>query len=78
MDRHNYTYQSDFAKKYVAEGIKRGYRETLGKLLQQRFGALPTDLVARLDEADIDTLGTWIGRVLTAGSLADVFASDPS
>jgi hypothetical protein len=97
MQHQNYTYQSDFAKKYVAEGMEEGrkegqkegrkegrkegieigYRETLGKLLQQRFGALPPDAVARLDEADAETLSTWIGRVLTAASLADVFSSDP-
>jgi hypothetical protein len=74
MDLHNYTYQSDFAKKYVAEGD----REALGELLQQRFGELPADATVRLDNANADTLRIWMRRVLTAGSLADVFASDPS
>ena len=82
MQQHNYTYQSEFAKKYVAEGreegIELGYRELLRKQLQQRFGALPTEAVARLDEANAATLDTWAGRVLTAGSLAEVFASDPA
>jgi hypothetical protein len=73
MQQHNYTYQSDFAKKYVAEG----YRELLRKQLQQRFGELPADAIARLEEADADTLEAWAGRVLTASSLADVFASEP-
>jgi hypothetical protein len=73
MDRHNYTYQSDFAKKYVAQG----FRELLLDQLQQRFGELPADVMIRLDEAAIDTMKVWAGRVLTATSLADVFASDP-
>jgi hypothetical protein len=85
MQQHNYTYQSDFAKKYVAEGVKEGtkkgielgYRATLRTLLEQRFGALPADALARLDQADADTLDAWVRRVLTAGSLADVFASEP-
>jgi hypothetical protein len=81
MEQHNYTYQSDFAKKYVAEGTKKGielgYRALLRKQLQQRFGDLPADVMARLEEADADTLETWGGRVLAAGSLADVFASEP-
>jgi hypothetical protein len=77
MQQHNYTYQSEFAKKYVAEGREEGYRELLRKQLQQRFGPLPADATTRLDQADADTLETWAGRVLTATSLADVFASDP-
>jgi hypothetical protein len=89
MQQHNYTYQSDFAKKYVAEGvaegvkegtkkgIELGYREVLRELLHQRFGELPADVMARLDEAEADTLRAWARRVLTAGSLADVFTPEP-
>jgi hypothetical protein len=81
MQQHNYTYQSDFAKKYVAEGVKEGtkngYREMLLDLLQQRFGEVPANIGAKLDEADANTLRAWGRRVLTATSLADVFASDP-
>jgi hypothetical protein len=105
MQQHNYTYQSDFAKKYVAEGIEEGkkegrkegrkeglkeglkegrkegielgYRAVLRAQLEQRFGELPADALARLEEADADTLDVWARRVLTAGSLADVFAPEP-
>jgi hypothetical protein len=80
MQQHKYTYQSDFARKYVAEGVKegttKGHREVLQDLLQQRFGELPADVVARLGEADDDTLRVWWRRVLTAGSLAEVFAPE--
>jgi hypothetical protein len=55
MQQRNYTYQSDFAKKYVAEG----YRAVLRTLLEQRFGELPADAIARVDEADADTLDAW-------------------
>jgi hypothetical protein len=77
MQQHKYTYQSDFARKYVAEGVKLGARDMLHAQLQQRFGELPADVAARLDEADIDTLRAWGRRVLTAGSLAEVFALEP-
>jgi hypothetical protein len=77
MQQHKYTYQSDFARKYVAEGTKLGYRALLRTLLEQRFGALPADAIARLEEADADTLDAWGRRVLTAGNLADVFAPEP-
>jgi hypothetical protein len=73
MDLHNYEYQSDFARKYFAQGC----RATLRKQLQQRFGALPASAEARLEEADADTLDAWASRVLTAASLADFFDSDP-
>lgn len=76
MEQHKYTYQSDFAKKYVAEGVARGYRELLGAQLAQRFGELPVEIQARLDAADADTLNAWGRRVLTATSLADVFAPE--
>ena len=72
MDFHNYEYQSDFAKKYLAQG----YREMLRHLLEQRFGTLPASAEARLEEADGKTLKAWGNRVLTAASLDDVFDSD--
>jgi hypothetical protein len=76
MQQQKYTYQSDFAKKYVAEGLEQGHRTLLRDLLQQRFGELPADASARLDEADVDTLTLWARRVLTAGNLAEVFAPE--
>jgi hypothetical protein len=85
MQQHNYTYQSDFAKKYLAEGIEEGrkegialgLRELLRDQLEQRFGEIPADLGSKLDEADATTLRAWGRRLLAATSLADVFASDP-
>lgn len=81
MEQHKYTYQSDFAKRFMAEGLKQGlrqgYRELLGVQLEQRFGELPAEVQAQLDAADADTLSTWGRRVLTAASLADVFATNP-
>lgn len=77
MEQHKYTYQSDFAKRFMAEGLKQGLRQLLGVQLEQRFGALPAEVQAQLDAADADTLSTWGRRVLTAASLADVFAANP-
>jgi hypothetical protein len=73
MDFHNYEYQSDFARKYLAQG----YREMLRNQLEQRFGALPASVETRLEAADGKTLKAWGSRVLTAASLDDVFDSDP-
>jgi hypothetical protein len=74
MQQHSH--QSAFAKRYVRQGIEHGYRTVLRTQLQQRFGALPADALARLDQAHADTLDAWARRVLTATSLAEVFAGD--
>lgn len=70
MEKHNYTYQSDFAKKHLAEGCRILLREPL----QQRFGELPEDAEARIEKADADTLTAWGRKLLNASNLADVFA----
>lgn len=70
MQQRGHTYQSDFAKKYVAEG----HRDILRALLQRRFGELPADLAGKLDNAGPETLMTWAERVLTAKTPAEVFA----
>jgi hypothetical protein len=77
MDLRNYEYQSDFARKYFAQGIAQGYREMLRDLLAHRFGALPASVGTRLEQADGATLKAWGNRALTAASLDDVFDSDP-
>jgi hypothetical protein len=75
---HGYEYQSEFARRYVAEGRKEGHKEgqqeLLSTLLDRKFGALPDWAQQRLraaSEADIDR---WAERVLVAGTLDEVFA----
>lgn len=78
-----YEYQSDFARKYVAEGRKEGREEgrkegleaMLIRLIEQRFGALPPAIADAIHAADASQLLGWGERVLTAASLADVFDS---
>jgi Domain of unknown function (DUF4351) len=72
-----YEYQSDFAKKYVAQGHKEGERALLLRQLRTRFGELPAAAVARVEGAEMAVLERWGERVLTAKSLAEVF-DDPS
>ena len=76
-----YEYQSDFAKKYVAEGRKEGRKEgelnLLLRLLRARFGELPEAALTRIEAADIAQLEQWGERVLSAKTLAEVL-DEPS
>jgi hypothetical protein len=77
----SYDYQSDFAKKYVAqgrdEGRKEGERALLLRLLRSRFGELPVAAAARVESAEIAVLERWGERVLSAKTLAEVL-DEPS
>lgn len=72
-----YEYQSDFAKKYVAQGRQEGELNLLLRLLHARFGELPAAAVTRIEAADIDELERWGERVLSARTLAEVL-DEPS
>ncbi|MFS8069244.1 MAG: hypothetical protein ACMG6S_23025 [Byssovorax sp.] len=55
-----------------SEGLSKGQRAILLKLLSKRFGALREDTVARVNAAGPAELEPWFDRVLTAASLAEV------
>jgi hypothetical protein len=82
MKPANYEYQSDFARKYFAEGKAEGQAEgraegsarLLLKLLQLKFGPLPESVIGRVHSAGIEELDRWGERVLSAQSLEDVLA----
>ena len=57
------------------EGRREGEAEILLRQLCIRFGTLPTDAVARVQAADPETLLRWSERVLSAATVAEVFAA---
>jgi hypothetical protein len=87
MDLSKYEYQSEFAKRYVAQGreegiehgIEQGLEQGLAKgraalltrLLARRFGPLPDSAQSRLAAASIEELDAIGERVLTAQSLQE-------
>jgi predicted transposase YdaD len=79
MDPAKYEYQSEFAKRYVAQGKAEGRAEgqaegRAGLLTHQltlRFGALPPEALARLAGASIEELDAIGERLLTAPTLAE-------
>ena len=50
------------------QGLMQARRETLEMLLTMKFGSLSAAVTARLQAADVDTLGRWLARILTADS----------
>lgn len=83
MDLSKYEYQSEFARRFVAQGrdegreqgieqgIAKGRATLLARLLARRFGPLPAAAQERLASASIDELDAIGERVLTAHSLPE-------
>jgi hypothetical protein len=85
-----YEYQSDFAKKYVAQGRAEGRAEGCAEgcaeggaravltVLQVRGFAVPDAARERiLGQRDPECLERWLKKAIVAASLADVF-DEPS
>ena len=69
-----YEYQSDFARRYVAEGMAEGIREALLRVPGRRGFALSPELQRKLEaEPSVERLERWLDLAVTAQSLADVF-----
>ena len=79
MDPAKYEYQSEFARRYVAEGMAKGRAEGRAelvlKLLTRRFGPLPEGAEEQVRAASIDELDAFAERVLTAKSLDEVLGT---
>ena len=75
MDPAKYEYQSEFAKRYVAQGKAEGRAEGRADLLTRqltlRFGVLPPEALARLAGASIEELDAIGERLLTAPTLQE-------
>ncbi len=59
-----------------ARGEAQGMAAMLLKLLDKRFGTVPSDIVDRVRVSSIDELGQWAERVLTAETLDHVFEKE--
>jgi hypothetical protein len=73
MDPRKYEYQSDFARRYVAEGEARGEvrgrAALVAKLLARRFGPLTQQAETRIATASVAELDEIAERLLTAQTL---------
>jgi len=57
----------------LAEGLTQGRAETILRMLQKRFGAVPEDVAVRVHTGSPADLDRWTDRILDATSLADLF-----
>ena len=75
MDPAKYEYQSDFARRYLAqgraEGQAEGRAELIARQLTARFGSLSESTRARIATASIAQLDAIGERLLSATSLQD-------
>jgi hypothetical protein len=75
MNPAKYEYQSEFARRYVAQGLEQGIAKgrasLLARLLAHRFGPLPGTAHERLVAATIEELDAIGERLLTAQSLPE-------
>jgi len=62
-------------KEGVKEGERQGQQRALLRQLSARFGALSETVTARIQASDVAELDRWTDRVLTAGSLDELFAA---
>ncbi|HEY3819941.1 MAG TPA: hypothetical protein VGL81_22405 [Polyangiaceae bacterium] len=85
MASGTYEYQSDFARRYVAQGKAEGKAEgraegeasravrAIFTVLAARGLAVPDEIRARITgSTDLDQLDAWLARAVTAASAADI------
>lgn len=69
-------YFEDGLEQGRVEGEAKGQAKSLIRLLERRFGTLPEHLCARVLDADVHSLDTWLDRVFDAPDLQAVL-EDP-
>jgi len=56
-----------------ARGEAKGLSNAVLRLLDRKFSDVSEDVRSRVLSADAEQLGSWIDRILTAGSVEEVF-----
>ncbi len=73
MANGTYEYQSDFARRHVAQGRAEGGAHAVLVVLSARGIAVPDDVRARISGcADLDLLDRWLASAVTARDISDV------
>jgi hypothetical protein len=73
MASGNYEYQSDFARRYVAQGKAEGQAHAILAVLAARGLEVPEPVRARITACtELARLDAWLARAVTAAAAADV------
>lgn len=76
MPTGNYQYQSDFARKYVAEGKAIGLVEALLAIFESRGLVISRQDRRRIEAStDIGQINAWIRKAVSVASVDDLFRS---
>lgn len=60
-------------KRGEAQGEVRAHRRTLRQVIEERFGAIPTEMSERIEAVDdVDILTAWTRDALRAASIEDL------
>ena len=60
----------------IQEGMNQGFAKAVALQLQMRFGPVPPWAQDRLSMANEEQLTQWLGVILTAKSMDELFATD--
>jgi hypothetical protein len=66
-------FSEQFVEQGRAEGRAEGEARALVRLLEKRFGPMPSDLRQRVFASGVTTIETWLDRALEAPELLRVF-----
>jgi hypothetical protein len=74
MASGNYEIQSEFLRKYVAQGEAKGKAEGVLEVLEARGLVIPNDVRERIvNSTDLAALGRWIRRAAVVSSAREIF-----
>lgn len=73
VDLKGVPYMAQIRQEAAQQGQQQGKRDTLARMLERRFGALPESTQQRLAAATLEQLEQWFDRLLEAASLDEVF-----
>ena len=74
--KENMRYINSVQRMYMEKFRTEGEVKLLKKLLEKRFGSLPSWAITKLESAAEEELETWGESILTADTLSTVFGGD--